>query len=157
MMALYDRIAHGYATRVSESRNREVVVGPQGGQHEGRVMGQGADLIAEDFAGRYEAAWAQGATAAASLYTADAVLVGHAVAVGRAEILKLLQGIMGVGWTATKIRIVNVRQVGDVILIANEYTAIGSGQNAGKTLDAKSSHVLVHGEGAWLSTLHTAR
>lgn len=120
-------------------------------------MGQDADRIAEDFARRYEGAWAQGAAAAATLYTADAVLVGHAVAIGRREILKLLQGIMGLGWTAIRIRIVNVRHVGDVILIANEYTAIGSGQTAGKTLDAKSSHVLVHSEGAWLSTLHTAR
>jgi hypothetical protein len=29
--------------------------------------------------------------------------------------------------------------------------------NAGKTLDATSSHVLAHADGEWLSALHTAR
>jgi hypothetical protein len=44
-----------------------------------------------------------------------------------------------------------------VILIANEYAATGSGENAGKTLNASASHVLVESNGEWLSTLHTAR
>jgi hypothetical protein len=52
---------------------------------------------------------------------------------------------------------VNVRQIGGVILIANEYAAIGSGQNAGKTLNASASHVLIESNGQWQSTLHTAR
>jgi hypothetical protein len=56
----------------------------------------------------------------------------------------LLQGIIAQGWTRIKIKIVNVRKVGDVILVANAYSAIGSGANAGKTLEAASSHVLVH-------------
>jgi len=44
-----------------------------------------------------------------------------------------------------------------VILIASEYAALGSGENAGKTLNVASSYVLVESQGEWLSTLHTAR
>jgi uncharacterized protein (TIGR02246 family) len=113
--------------------------------------------IARDFIARYEAAWAQGAPAAAQLYTADSVLVGYMTAIGREEIEKLLAGIIGQGWTRIPMRPVNVRRIGDVILLACAYTAIGSGANAGKTLDATSSHVLVHADGAWRSALHTAR
>jgi hypothetical protein len=40
-------------------------------------------------------------------------------------------------------------------LMANAYTAIGSGANAGKTLDATSSHVLVDADGEWRSALRT--
>jgi uncharacterized protein (TIGR02246 family) len=115
------------------------------------------ERTAREFIERYEAAWALGADAAAKLYTADAVLVGYVTAIGRAEIRKLLHGIIGQGWTRIKMKAVNVRKIGDVILMANEYTAIGSGANAGKTLDATSSHVLVHADGTWLSALHTAR
>jgi uncharacterized protein (TIGR02246 family) len=116
-----------------------------------------AEGIAREFIDRYEAAWAEGAEAAAWLYTADSVLVGYMTAIGRAEIQKLLNGIIAQGWTRIKMRAVNVRRIGDVILMANEYTAIGSGANAGKTLDATSSHVLVHADGEWRSALHTAR
>jgi uncharacterized protein (TIGR02246 family) len=116
-----------------------------------------AERIAAEFIGRYEAAWAQGAEAAAKLYTADSVLVGYITAIGRPEILKLLRRIIAQGWTQIRIKAVNVRQIGDVILLACEYTAIGSGANAGKTLDATSSYVLVFTDGAWLSALHTAR
>jgi Domain of unknown function (DUF4440) len=73
------------------------------------------------------------------------------------EIQKLLAGIIGQGWTQIEMRPVNVRRIGDVILLACAYTAIGSGANAGKTLDATSSHVLVQADGAWRSALHTAR
>jgi len=59
--------------------------------------------------------------------------------------------------TRIKIKDVNVRKVGEVFLVANTYTAIGSGANAGKRLDATASHVLVHAGGEWLSALHTAR
>jgi len=120
-------------------------------------MDDPADRIANEFIQRYEAAWNQGAEALATLYTSDSVLVGYVTAIGRSEILKLLQGIIGQGWTRIKMKAVNVRKAGDVILVANEYTAIGSGANAGKTLDATSSHVLVHIDGEWLSALHTAR
>lgn len=120
-------------------------------------MDDTADQIANEFLRRYEAAWARGAEAAAKLYTADSVLVGYVTAIGRAEIVKLLREIIGQGWTQIKIKPVNVRKIGEVILVANEYTAIGSGANAGKTLAATSSHVLVQTGGEWLSTLHTAR
>jgi uncharacterized protein (TIGR02246 family) len=119
--------------------------------------GEAAEHIALDFIARYEAAWAQGARAAAELYTADSVLVGYMTAVGRAEIEKLLAGIIDHGWTQIKMRPVNVRRIGEVILLACAYTAIGSGANAGKTLDATSSHVLVRADGVWRSALHTAR
>jgi uncharacterized protein (TIGR02246 family) len=121
------------------------------------MMDDAAGQIANEFIARYEVAWNHGAEAVAKLYTADSVLVGYVTAIGRPEISKLLGGIIGQGWTQIKIKAVNVRKVGDVILVANVYTAIGSGANAGKTLDATASHVLVHTDGEWLSTLHTAR
>jgi len=121
------------------------------------MMDDAADRIANEYIQRYEAAWSHGAEAVAKLYTADSVLVGYITAIGRPEILKLLGEIIGQGWTRIKIKAVNVRKVGDVILVANTYTAIGSGANAGKRLDATASHVLVHAGGEWLSALHTAR
>ena len=122
-------------------------------------MDDAAARIVNEFVGRYEAAWNEhGADAVAKLYTADSVLVGFTTAIGRPEILKLLEIIIGQGWTRIKIKVVNVRRVGDVILFVNEYTATGSsGENTGKTISATASHVLVHAEGAWLSALHTAR
>ena len=50
-----------------------------------------AERIAEEFLRRYEAAWADGAETVAELYTSDSVLVGYVTAVGRSEILKLVQ------------------------------------------------------------------
>ncbi len=96
------------------------------------------------------------ATKVIQLYTHDSVLVGYITAVGRSEITDLLQGIFAQGWTGIKVRAVNARRVGDVILVANEYTAIGSGTKAGETLGGKSSHVLINVDGEWLSTMHTA-
>jgi len=115
-----------------------------------------ADQIARDFVSRYEAQWSRGAEAVSLLYASDAVLVGFVTAIGRSRICELLHGIIGQGWTS-RIKIVNVRRVGGVILIASEYAALGSGENAGKTLNAASSYVLVESQGEWLSTLHTAR
>jgi uncharacterized protein (TIGR02246 family) len=116
-----------------------------------------ADQIAREFLSRYEAEWSNGAEAVSRLYAPDAVLVGFVTAIGRSQIGEVLRGIIGQGWTSIRIKIVNVRQTGGLILIANDYTAIGSGQNAGKTLNASASHVLVESNGQWLSTLHTAR
>jgi uncharacterized protein (TIGR02246 family) len=116
-----------------------------------------ADQIARDFLSRYEAEWSNGAEAVSRLYAPDAVLVGFVTAIGRSQICEALRGIIGQGWTSIRIKIVNVRQIGGLILIANEYAAIGSGQNAGKTLSASASHVLIESNGEWLSTLHTAR
>lgn len=121
-------------------------------------MTRTADRIANDFIHRYETAWNHGgADAVAKLYASDSVLVGYATAIGRPEILKQLRGIIAQGWTHIKIKILNARRVGDVVLIVNEFSASGSGQNAGKTLSATASHVLVQSDGEWLSILHTAR
>jgi ketosteroid isomerase-like protein len=88
-------------------------------KHRPRIMtNDAAERIAAEFIGRYEAAWAQGAEAAAKLYTADSVLVGYITAIGRPEILKLLRRIIAQGWTQIRIKAVNVRQIGDVILLA---------------------------------------
>jgi uncharacterized protein (TIGR02246 family) len=120
-------------------------------------MDDAAERIANDFIRRYEAAWAADAETVAELYTADSVLVGYVTAVGRPAILKLVRGIIGQGWTQIRIKAVDVRRIGEVILVVNQYTALGSGANAGKTLDATASHVLVRTGGAWHSALHTAR
>ena len=98
-----------------------------------------------------------GVEAVSRLYASDAVLVGLVTAIGRSQICALLRGIIGQGWTSIRIKIVNVRRVGGVILIASEYAAIGSSENAGKTLNAASSYVLVESQGEALSTLDTAR
>ena len=121
-------------------------------------MSDETNRIAKDFITRYETAWNDGdADAVAKLYACDAALVGFAMAIGRAEILKQLRAIIAQGWTSIRIKIVDTRRVGGVVLIVNEFTAEGSGRNAGKTLSATASHVLVQIDGAWLSTLHTAR
>jgi hypothetical protein len=123
----------------------------------GTRLSDRANQIAHHFISRYEAEWSNGAEAVSRLYASDAVLVGLVTAIGHSQICALLRGIIGQGWTSIRIKIVNVRQVGGAILIANEYAAIGSGKNAGKTLNATSSHVLVESNGEWLATLHTAR
>ena len=119
-------------------------------------MNEEANRIATDFVRRYERAWSVGADAASSMYTDDGVLVGFVTASGRQEIASLVAGIVGQGWTGVQIRVVNARRASGVILVACEYTAIGSGAQMGKTTDAKSSYVLVQTEGDWLATLHTA-
>ncbi len=120
-------------------------------------MDGSAGQVASAFIHRYERAWNnKEAEDVSKLYAPDGVLVGYVIATGRAAIQKLLQGIRDRGWTNITIKIVSARKVGNVVLIANEYTAIGTGESVGKTLDAKSSHVLVCIDGEWLSTLHTA-
>jgi uncharacterized protein (TIGR02246 family) len=116
-----------------------------------------AERIAGDFIRRYESAWTKGAETVTELYTIDSVLVGYVTAIGRTDIFKLVRGIIAQGWTGIKIKAVNIRKIDDVVLVATEYTALGSGVNAGKTLNATSSYVLVCVDGAWLVTLHTAR
>jgi uncharacterized protein (TIGR02246 family) len=120
-------------------------------------MDVAAERIAHEFIVRYEAAWTNGAEAVAKLYTTDGVLIGYVTAIGRPKILRLLREIINQGWTRIKIQAVNVRKIGDVILVANEYTASGSGTNSEKTLSATSSHVLAQIDGEWLTALHTAR
>jgi uncharacterized protein (TIGR02246 family) len=120
-------------------------------------MKQGPEEIATAFAGRWEGAWnSQGAAAAAELYTPDSVLVGAAVGIGRPEIERLLGLLFEQGWTRISIKILNAREVGGVVLVAAEFSAVGSGPTAGKTLNGKSSHVLTQVGDTWLSAMHTA-
>jgi uncharacterized protein (TIGR02246 family) len=113
--------------------------------------------IATDFVRRWESAWnSLGTAATAELYTGDAVLIGAAVGIGRPEIARILDMLFKQGWTRIGIKVLNARQVGGVVLVASEFSAIGSCANAGKTLNGKSSHVLTQVSGTWLSAMHTA-
>jgi uncharacterized protein (TIGR02246 family) len=121
------------------------------------MMTQGPEEIAAAYANRWESAWnSRGASAAAELYTSDSVLVGAAVGIGRPEIERLLGMLFKQGWTRISIKVVNAREVGGVVLVASEFSAIGSGPTAGKTLNGKSSHVLTQVGDTWLSAMHTA-
>jgi ketosteroid isomerase-like protein len=114
------------------------------------------DQIAADYIARWGRLWnREGVRAVDMLYTPDSVLVGYRTAVGRTEIARLLQSILDQGWTGIKIKVVNARALAGTILVANDYTAIGSGPNAGKTRDGKSSHVLTRFNDTWMSAMHT--
>jgi uncharacterized protein (TIGR02246 family) len=120
-------------------------------------MKQGPQEIAVAYASKWEDAWnSQGASAAAKLYTPDSVLVGAATGIGRPEIERLLGMLYQQGWTKISIKVLNAREVGGVVLVASEFSAVGSGPNAGKTLNGKSSHVLMQTGDTWLSAMHTA-
>jgi uncharacterized protein (TIGR02246 family) len=120
-------------------------------------MSAGADRIAVEFNHRYEDAWnAQNVAAVVDLYTDDAILVGHSIAVGKNGIAQLLRGIFAQGWTGIEIEAQHARQLGDVVVVANTYVATGSGNSAGKRLEAKSSHVLVRQGQDWRTAMHTA-
>jgi uncharacterized protein (TIGR02246 family) len=113
--------------------------------------------IAHEYVTVWEQAWNnEGAEATVRLYAPDSVLVGYVTAIGRTEIAKLLGGIFAQGWTKIKIKVTNAREINGLILVANEYSALGSGPNEGKTLDAKSTHVLALLDGSWVSVMHTA-
>ena len=115
------------------------------------------DAVALAYVKAWENAWnTDGVKATLKLYAPDSLLVGYVTAVGRSEIGTLLGGIFTQGWTKITIRVTHAREANGLILVANEYTATGSGPNAGKTLQAKSSHVLALIEASWLSVMHTA-
>jgi hypothetical protein len=69
------------------------------------------------------------------LYATDSVLVGYVTATGRTDILKLVRGIIAQGWTGIKIKVVNARKIGDGVLVAAEYTALGSGGECRKDFE----------------------
>ena len=120
-------------------------------------MKQSPEEIAAAFASNWESAWnSQGAAATAKLYTSGGILVGAAIGIGRHEIERLLEMLFNQGWTKISIKVVNAREVGGVVLAASEFSAVGSGPNAGKTLNGKSSHVLTQVGDRWLSAMHTA-
>ena len=122
-----------------------------------KMAKQNPKEIAATFMSEYESVWnSQGARAVANLYTPDSLLIGYAVASGRTEIEKLLGAIFDQGWAKISIKVIEARELGDAVLIANEYSAQGSGPNAGKTLKGKSSYVLANVGGTWLSAMHTA-
>jgi ketosteroid isomerase-like protein len=116
-------------------------------------MAESAEQVAQDFMRRYERAWREGAAAAAGLYTADAILLGQTLATRRGAIEKVLQAIIGQGWTSLAIELTHAQSAGEAVLATNRYTASG----AGKSLAATASHVLVRAEGVWRSAMHTAR
>ena len=121
------------------------------------MMKQSPEEVASAFVSKWENAWNfQGAAATAKLYTPDSVLVGAAIGIGQPEIERLLERLFQQGWTKISIKVVNVREVCGVVLVASEFSASGSGPNAGKTLNGRSSHVLTPVDGTWLSAMHSA-
>jgi uncharacterized protein (TIGR02246 family) len=121
------------------------------------MMADGVETIASAFNRRWETAWNEdGARDVAGLYAEDAILAGYKVAVGRPAIADLLGAIFAQGWTRIAIRLVHAHRRGNVVFVVNDYTASGTGAKSGETLDAKSSHVLIEVDGAWLSAMHTA-
>ena len=120
-------------------------------------MEKDCERVAREFIEGWEAAWNGGhIEQVMSTYADDSVLVGYITAVGKANIEAFLRGLLSEGWNRVEIRITNVREINGLILIGNEYTAFGSGANAGRRIDAKSSHVLSLVDGAYVSVLHTA-
>jgi uncharacterized protein (TIGR02246 family) len=96
--------------------------------------------IAAGYMSKYENHWnSDGPAAVANLYTPDSLLVGYAIAIGRTEIEKLLGTIFDQGWRQISTKVIEAREIGDVVLVANEYSAQGSGPSAGKTLSGRSS------------------
>ena len=113
--------------------------------------------IAGAYVSKYENHWnSDGPPAVANLYAQDSLLVGNAIAIGRAEIEKLLGTIFEQGWRKISIKVIEAREIGDVVLVANEYSAHGSGPSAGKTLSGRSGYVLTNAGNTWLSAMHTA-
>jgi uncharacterized protein (TIGR02246 family) len=120
-------------------------------------MKQRPQEIAAAYVSKWQSAWnSHGAAAAAELYTPDSVLVGAAIGIGREEIERLLGLLYKQGWTKIGIKVLNAREVGGVVLVAAEFSAVGCGPTAGETLTGKSSHVLTQVGDAWLSAMHTA-
>src|SRR5262249_13897410 len=113
--------------------------------------------VAASFVRQWESTWnAQGPAATAALYTPDAMLVGAAIAVGRTEIEQFLRVLYDQGWKTIAIRLVLSRAVAGVVLAVSEFSATGTGINAGKTLNGRSSHVLTETGGSWLCAMHSA-
>lgn len=120
-------------------------------------MAESDTEIAKKFMRRWEQAWnEEGSKAVALLYTIDAILVANITSMGRAQIESLFEGIIEQGYTRMRLKLIAVRRIGDVIVVANSYIASGSDAEMGKMFEAKSSHVLICRNGEWLSAMHTA-
>ena len=115
-----------------------------------------AKKIADAFNNKYEKLWNENKIQELSeLYTNKSILVGYETVEGRMKISQLLQTIIDQGWTKIEIQTVKVELLDDVILIANESQAIGSGENKGEIMKAKSSQVLTKLNNSWLTAMHT--
>src|SRR5260370_29344546 len=122
-----------------------------------KMVNKNTKEIAATTMSKYESLWnSQGASAVANLYTPDSLPVGYAIASGRTEIEKLLGAIFDQGWSKISIKVIEARGLCDAVLVANEYSAQGSGPNAGKTLNGKSTYVLANIGNTWLAAMHTA-
>ncbi|HET6159782.1 MAG TPA: SgcJ/EcaC family oxidoreductase [Dongiaceae bacterium] len=115
------------------------------------------EQIAADFVTRWARAWSdEGPAAATRLYTSDSMLVGGVTAIGRSQIETALTALFNQGWASIDIKVTHARAVNGMVLVASDFTATGSGPNAGKTLAGRSTHALTQIDGAWLSVMHTA-
>jgi uncharacterized protein (TIGR02246 family) len=113
--------------------------------------------IATAFVDAWAAAWNTGGPSeAAKLYTPDAVLVGAAMGIGPHDIERLMTILYRQGWTTVRIKVVNARLVGGLVLAACDFTAQGSGDKAGTELQGNSSHALTKVCDRWLSAMHSA-
>lgn len=113
--------------------------------------------VTQEFIKKYEAAWSKGSKELIKLYTPDCILVGYQTVQGSPQISELLQGIINQGWTSISIKQVLNKSLDDNnILLACEYTAIGSPALNGQQMTAKSSYVLTQENGEWLIAMHTA-
>ncbi len=119
------------------------------------------DIDPTEIATAFVTAWAEawntgGPPATMKLYTPDAMLIGAAMGMGQHEIERLMSILYKQGWTTVKIKVVNARLVGGLVLAACDFTALGSGDKAGTELQGNSSHVLTQVDGVWLSAMHSA-
>ncbi|SEN00871.1 protein of unknown function [Mucilaginibacter gossypiicola] len=115
-----------------------------------------AQTIAEDFNQSYERAWNAGINQLLDLYAEESILVGYSTVQGKTGIAELLSGIIDQGWSRISIKTTHAKFEGQVVLVVNEYTAIGTGEKAGETLNARSSHVLSKVGDKWLTVMHSA-
>jgi hypothetical protein len=115
-----------------------------------------AQAIADDFNRSYEQAWNAGLDQLIQLYAEDSILVGYSTVKGRFGIAELLSQIISQGWTGITIETTHAKFEGDMVLVVNKYTAIGSEAKAGESLSSRSSHVLSKNGDKWLTVMHTA-
>ena len=115
-----------------------------------------AKVIADEFNSKYERLWNEyKINELSNLYLENAILIGYKTIVGQSFIAELLQNIYDQGWSKIQIKTKEVIIHENIILVANEYQAIGSGQKNGEILEAKSSHTLIQRSGNWITAMHT--
>jgi uncharacterized protein (TIGR02246 family) len=118
-----------------------------------------AKKTADDFAGRWVAAYNSGdAAALAALFTADGVFNAPSGAVvrGREAIEKALAGRIKAGWTKETVTTSDAGAAGSAVWAAGDYALQGSGEVAGKESGGHFGWVLVNDGGAWHVVMLTA-